>query len=55
MIKRLLKCVREYKKPAILTPVLMIGEVVCECIIPVITARLINSINAGCEMTDILK
>ena len=55
MIKRLLKCVREYKKPAFLTPVLMIGEVVCECIIPVITARLINSINAGCEMTDILK
>lgn len=55
MIKRLLKCVREYKKPTFLTPVLMIGEVVCECIIPVITARLINSINAGCEMTDILK
>ncbi|MBQ3537728.1 MAG: ABC transporter ATP-binding protein [Clostridia bacterium] len=54
MIKRLLGCVREYKKQTILTPVLMIGEVVCECIIPVITARLINSINAGCKMSDIL-
>ena len=54
MIKRLLGCVREYKKQTFLTPVLMIGEVVCECIIPVITARLINSINAGCKMSDIL-
>lgn len=55
MLKRLAGCIREYKKQTILTPVLMIGEVVCECIIPVITARLINSINAGCEMTDIIK
>lgn len=55
MIKRLLGCVREYKKQTFLTPVLMIGEVICECIIPVITAKLINSINAGCEMSDIIK
>ncbi len=55
MLKRLISCIREYKKQTILTPVLMIGEVVCECIIPVITAKLINSINAGCEMTDIIK
>lgn len=55
MIKRLLGCVREYKKQTFLTPVLMIGEVVCECIIPVITAKLINSVNAGCQMNDILK
>ena len=55
MIKRLFGCIREYKKQTVLTPVLMIGEVVCECIIPVITARLINSINAGCEMSDIIK
>lgn len=55
MIKQFMGCIREYKKHTILTPVLMIGEVVCECIIPVITARLINSINAGCEMRDILK
>jgi len=55
MLKLLLGCIREYKKQTILTPVFMIGEVVCECIIPVITARLINSINAGCEMADIVK
>ncbi len=55
MIKKLTGCIREYKKHTILTPVFMIGEVVCECIIPMITAQLINSINAGCELSDIVK
>ncbi|MBR2411738.1 MAG: ABC transporter ATP-binding protein [Clostridia bacterium] len=55
MLKHLFRCIRGYKLQTVLTPVLMIGEVVCECIIPVITARLINSINAGCEMNEILK
>lgn len=55
MLKHLFRCIRGYKLQTVLTPVLMIGEVVCECIIPVITARLINSINAGCEMKEILK
>ncbi len=55
MLKKLARSIREYKKPAILTPVLMIGEVTCECIIPMITAKLINSIEAGCEMNMIVK
>lgn len=55
MIKRFIGCIREYKIHTILTPILMIGEVVCECIIPVITAKLINSVNAGCELKDIVK
>ncbi len=55
MLKRFVSCIREYKMHTILTPILMIGEVVCECIIPVITARLINSINAGCELGDIIR
>lgn len=55
MIKKLAGCIREYKKQTILTPVFMIGEVLCECIIPVITAKLINSVNAGCEMSQIVK
>ena len=55
MIKHLMGCIREYKKHTVLTPVFMIGEVVCECIIPMITAQLINSINAGCAMSDIVK
>ncbi len=55
MIKRLIGSIREYKKPALLTPLFMVGEVVCECIIPLLTARLINSIQAGCEMGLIAK
>ena len=55
MINKLTGCIREYKNHTILTPVFMIGEVVCECIIPMITAQLINSIKAGCEMADIIK
>ncbi len=55
MIKKLTGCIREYKKHTILTPVFMIGEVVCECIIPMITAQLINSVNAGCELSDIIR
>ena len=58
MIKRLAKCVREYTKPAILTPVFVIGEVVMEVVIPLLMASLIdNGINVGGDdgMNYILK
>ncbi len=55
MIKRLAGCIREYKKHTILTPLFMIGEVVCECTIPLITADLINGIQAGSSMDQILR
>ena len=54
MIKRLSACIREYKKQTILTPTCMVGEVVCECTIPLLTADLINSIQNGCEIQTIL-
>ncbi|MCH5199190.1 MAG: ABC transporter ATP-binding protein [Oscillospiraceae bacterium] len=54
MIKKLARSVREYKKPALLTPLFMIGEVLCECIIPTYTSNLINNIQAGCGMKIIL-
>ena len=54
MIKRLSACIREYKKQTILTPTCMVGEVVCECTIPLLTADLINSIQNGCDMRTIL-
>ena len=47
------KSVREYKASALITPVLMLGEVAIECIIPFITAGLINAINAGEGMESI--
>ena len=55
MIKRLSKCIREYKTVTILTPVMMIGEVVCECIIPMLTKSLIDQIQQGCTMNIITK
>ncbi|MCL2487019.1 MAG: ABC transporter ATP-binding protein/permease, partial [Oscillospiraceae bacterium] len=55
MWKVLLKSIREYKKPSILAPVFVSAEVVIECLIPFITARLINEIKAGCGAGVILK
>ena len=54
MIKRLAGCIRQYKRDTILTPLFMLGEVSCECIIPLLTADLINNIQSGCSMDVIL-
>ena len=42
MIKTLAHSIREFKKPAMLTPLLVMVEVVLECIIPSIIATLVN-------------
>jgi len=55
MIKRLAGCIREYRTPTILTPLFMLGEVACECLIPLITAGLITNIQQGCGMDVILR
>ena len=55
MLKRLAKCVREYKAPAILTLILIVGEAVIECLIPFITADLVNRIKAGDTMANVTK
>lgn len=55
MIKQLSSCIREYKKPTIITLLLIVCEVVIECIIPFMTANLVNRIKAGTEMADILQ
>ena len=45
MLKKLAKCVREYKGMAILTLILMVGEAIIETLIPFVTATfLINKI-----------
>ncbi len=48
MFKKLMQSIREYKKLSILTPVLIMGEVILECLIPFIIALLVNQIKAGC-------
>ena len=55
VIKRLGKCVREYKTPAILTLLLIIGEAVIEAFIPFITAKLVNRIQGGVDMQEVVK
>ena len=55
MIKKLAGCIREYKKQAILSPVIVSLEVIVECIIPLLSATLINEIEKGCSMDVILK
>lgn len=55
MLKRLSACIREYKKPTIITLALIVFEVIIECYIPFITADLVNRIKAGTAMADILK
>ncbi len=54
MIKVLAKSIREYKKPSLMAPILVSGEVVLECIIPFVTAELVNRIKAGCSMRELL-
>ncbi len=55
MIKRLAKCVREYKAASILTLIFIVGEAILETFIPFITADLVNRIKNGTDMTEILK
>ena len=55
MIKTLAKSIREYKKPSLLTPIFVSGEVVLECIIPFITANLVNEIKNGCSINVLLR
>ena len=49
------KSIREYKKDTALTPLLVIGEVAIECIIPFITASLIDQMQAGCGIDVIAR
>ncbi|MBR4934036.1 MAG: ABC transporter ATP-binding protein [Clostridia bacterium] len=55
MFKTLLKSLREFKLPAILSPILISGEVVLECIIPMLIADLVSEIQDGCDLTVILR
>ena len=54
MVKTLARSIREFKKPAILTPFLVTVEVILECIIPLIIANLVNQMQAGCSMDVIV-
>ena len=55
MLKRLASCIGEYKKYAILTPLIMVGEVVIECLIPFIIAQIVDSLKKGVALSEIMK
>lgn len=55
MIRELSKCIREYKKTSVATPILVGMEVVMECIIPFVIAMLVNEIKAECDLGVIIK
>ena len=54
MIRKLLSCVREYKKLSILTFCLMVGEVLIECLIPFVTANLVNQMKEDMAISQLL-
>lgn len=54
MIKTLLKSVRQYKRQSLLSPLFVAGEVVLECMIPLVMSKLIDHLSAE-TMTPILK
>ena len=55
MIKKLLKSLRDYKKAAIITPILVTLEVIMEVLIPFLMANLIDyGIDAG-DLSVIVK
>ena len=55
MLKKLAGCIREYKKPTLVTLVLIVLEVVIEVIIPFITANLVNQVKAGVPIAEVLE
>ena len=55
MIRTMLRSVREFRKPTILTLLLIIGEVFIEVLIPFYTAELVNRIKAGVEMRAVVQ
>lgn len=52
MIKTLMKSIREYKLPSILTPLYVTLEVLMECILPLLTSELITSMDANAILTS---
>ena len=54
VLRTILKSLRENKKPTLYSLVFILGEVFLEVLIPFITAGMVNDINAGAGVSDIL-
>ena len=54
VMRRLMGSIRQYRGAALATPLLVLGEVVFEVLIPLLTANLIDAIKAGADLGEIL-
>ena len=54
VVRTLGRSVREFKGASVATPIIVTGEVVMEVAIPFVTAQLINAIQAGATLDDML-
>ncbi len=54
IMRNLMKSIRDYKPYTIATPLLVLGEVVCEMTIPFVTANLIDTIKVGATVEELL-
>mgnify|MGYP000737966102 CR=1 FL=1 len=54
MIKTLMGSIRDYKTVTIATPLLVLGEVLCEMMVPFITADMIDAIKDGATVAQML-
>ena len=55
MIRRFMGCIREYKKPTVLTLLCMVGEVAIEVLIPFFTANLVKEIKNGAALGGVVR
>lgn len=54
MIKTLMKSIREYKRPSIITPLYITLEIILECLLPLVMANLIDKMT-GSSMIPIIR
>ena len=54
IMRRLAKSIRDYKNVTVATPLLVLGEVICEMSIPFLTANLIDRIKVGATVAELL-
>ena len=46
-IRTLLRSLREYRRPSLLTPFFVTGEVILECFLPLVMASLVDHLQGG--------
>ena len=55
IMRKLMESIREYRGVTIATPLLVLGEVICEMAIPFLTANLIDQIKVGATVSQLLQ